>query len=113
MKASDARKYIEEGSVSDGCKELIFAILDAADGERELTQLEEQEIHALLDVEVKMANLEIELIQGHLDDLQSFKETIEDALDQTAVELDQFKEQLELELSKSSAPPPPSTGTSL
>ncbi len=113
MKASDARKYIEEGSVSGDCKQLIFAILDAGDVERELTPLEEQEIHALLDVEVQMTNLEIELAQSQLTDVVAVRDMVEDATEQTAAELDAFQEQLDQCIRASESKQSPSTDVTL
>lgn len=98
MKAKDARQYVDGSELSQGCKEMISAILDGGDPERELSTEEEQEIHSVLDVEVTMSNAEIELLDSQIEDLRSMKNDIDEALEQAAGELDTFVEQLTLEL---------------
>lgn len=101
MKAKDARQYVDGSELSQGCKEMIAAILESGDLERELSAEEEQEIHSVLDVEVTMSNAEIELLDSHMEELRSMKNDIDEALEQAAGELDSFVEQLSLELGTS------------
>jgi hypothetical protein len=98
MRAKDARQYIDSSTLSEGCKELIVGIIDAGDSDRELTSEEETEINGLLDIEVKMTNAEVELLDSQIDELRIMKDTIDEALEQASGELDSFVEQLQLEL---------------
>jgi hypothetical protein len=77
MRARDARLYIEQSSISLGAKERILSVIDRADLDRELSAAEEQEIHTLLDEEVRAANAAFTLIQEQIEELEAQKRALE------------------------------------